>query len=188
MKTRPALAVVLAAACAVPGCATGGAPDVFGRRVELVPKEPPTPRAAGELLAVQDGRVWIRTDEGVRDFPASAYREIRVPRHDLGRKTRTIGLVGGLVSMVALTASCGSVEGNDAGGCAAAGGLVGGIFALTGVLSGMALDSSSKAHLSAQDDALRAYARFPAGMPRGVPPEWLAEMPRTRKGDARHPE
>jgi hypothetical protein len=184
MQTRPILAVVLAAACAVPGCATGGAPDVYGRRVELVPQEPGARRTAGELLAVQDGRVFVRTDEGVRDFPASSLREVRVRRHDLGHGVRSIGLVGGVVSMIALTASCSSVEGNDAGGCTAIGAVVGGLLALTGVLSGMALDSSSRAHLSAGDDRLRGYARFPAGLPKEIPAEWLSQKPAARKPDA----
>jgi hypothetical protein len=188
MQMRPILAVVLAAACAVPGCATGGGPDVFGRHVELVPKEPKAERAAGELLAVQDGRVFVRTDEGVRDFPASSLREVRVRRHTVGRSTRTIALVGGVVSMIALTASCSSVEGNDAGGCAAVGGVVGGLLALTGLLSGMALDSSANAHVSAQDDTLRGYARFPAGLPKGVPPEWLWQELAAKERSARHPE
>jgi hypothetical protein len=188
MQTRSILAVALATACAVPGCATGRAPDVFGRRVELVPKEPGAPRTTGELLAVQDGRFFVRTGQGVRDLPASSLREVRVRRHDLGRGVRRIGLVGGAVSLAALTASCSSVEGNGAGGCAAAGAIVGGLFALTGLLSGIALDSSANAHLSAGDDRLRGYARFPAGLPRGVPPEWLWQEPAAKERSARHPE
>jgi hypothetical protein len=186
MQTRPILAVLLSAACSLPGCATGSAPDVFGRHVELVPKEPRADRTAGELLAVEGGRIWVRTKDGVRDWPASSFREVRVQRHDLGRGTRKIAFVGGLVSMVALAASCSSVEGNSAGGCAAVGAVVAGALALTGLLSGMALDASSRARLSAGDDALRAYARFPAGMPKEVPPEWLAQEPETGKRGARH--
>lgn len=176
MRSRPVLAVVLAAACAVQGCASSS-PDVFGRRVQLVPKEPGADRLSGELLAVQDGRVFVRTKDGVRDFATASLREVRVERHGVGGFTRKFGLVGGAVSMAALTASCSSVEGNGAGGCAAAGALVGGLLALTGVLASVSLDASARTPVAPSDDALRAYSRFPAGMPRGVPPEWLSRPP-----------
>jgi hypothetical protein len=181
MRTRPILAVVLAAACALPGCASSS-PDVLGRQVRLVPREPRTDKPRGELLAVQDGRVWLRTKEGVRDFPAAHFREVQVERHGYGRFTRQFALIGGAVSFAALTASCSSVEGNSGGGCAAAGALVGGILALTGYLSSMSLDASSRAHVSPSDgDRLRGYARFPAGMPKDVPPEWLARPPEKKE-------
>jgi hypothetical protein len=177
MRSRSILAVVLGAACALPGCASS-APDVLGRQVRLVPREPRAGKPDGELLAVQDGRVWLRTKQGVRDFPAADYRGVQVERHDFGRFTRRFALIGGAVSFAALTASCSSVEGNGVGGCAAAGALVGGILALTGYVSSMSLDASSRVQVSPSDGALlRPYARFPAGMPRDVPPEWLARPP-----------
>jgi hypothetical protein len=59
---------------------------------------------------------------------------------------------------------------------------VGGILALTGYLSSMSLDASSRAHVSPSDgDRLRGYARFPAGMPKDVPPEWLARPPEKKE-------
>jgi len=177
MRPNPLLAVLLAAS-AVAGCATGG-PDVLGRNVTLVPKEPESPKARGELLAVQDGRLWLRRkDQGVRECAAASLREVKLQRRGFGGgSTRQIGLIGGVLSTVALSASCASVEGNGGGGCLAIGGVVGGIFALTGVLSSKSLDASARAYVAPQDVSLRGYARFPAGLPKDVPPDWLARPP-----------
>ena len=184
---RPPVAGLLILACTASACATG-APDVLGRNVTLVPREPQAKKAKGELLAVRDGRIWLRTkSDGVREFEADSLREVQVQRHDLGNGlTRRIGLIGGLVSTIALTASCSSVEGSNAGGCLAAGALVGGLFALTGVLSSASLDASARLHLAPQELTLRGYARFPAGLPRDVPPEWLARPSESR--EAKHAE
>ena len=178
---RP-VAGLLILACTVSACATG-APDVFGRRVTLVPREPRAEKAKGELLAVSDGRIWLREkDGGVREFDADSLREVQVQRHGLGNgTTRRIGLIGGLVSTIALTASCSSVEGNDAGSCLVAGAAVGGLFALTGALSSASLDASARTHVAPRDLTLRGYARFPAGLPRDIPPEWLARPPEAVK-------
>ena len=176
-RVRP-VAGLLILACTVSGCATG-APDVFGRKVTLVPRDPHAKKAKGELLAVTDGRIWLREkDGGVREFEADTLREVQVQRHGLGNGlTRRIGLIGGTVSTIALTASCSSVEGNSAGECLGIGAVVGGLFALTGVLSSVSLDASASEHVAPRDLTLRGYARFPAGLPRDIPPEWLARPP-----------
>jgi hypothetical protein len=187
---RRTLLLVAAAALAAgfaTGCASAG-PDVLGRNVTLVPKEPKAPRPKGELLAADGGRVWLRTPkDGVREYEVASLREVRVQRHGYGGgRIWRIGLIGGLVSAAALTASCTSVEGNETGGCVAAGAIVGGALALVGGLSSMSLDASSQARLTPQDLGLRRYARFPAGLPEGVPPEWLMQEPKATKPDTRH--
>jgi hypothetical protein len=173
-------AVLLLAAGAVCGCATA-TPDVYGRTVTVVPTGFEAKKVKGELLAVDQSRLWLHTKEGVRDFDVAAVREVQVKRHDLGGGlARRIGLIGGLVSALALTASCASVEGNGGGGCAAIGAGIGGVWALTGVLSSMSLDKSSHARMSPDDLALRAYARFPAGRPKDAPPVALVKTPPPR--------
>ena len=95
--------------------------------VTLVPREGGAPKEKGELLAVDQGRIWVRTKDGVRDFDPGSLREVRVRRHNLtGGWAVRWGLVGGLASGVALAAACSSVEGNGSGGCAAAGAVWGG--------------------------------------------------------------
>lgn len=76
-------------------------------------------------------------------------------------------LVGGLVSGVALTAACGSVEGAECGavlpGVILSWGLVGGLSAAT-------LSGSSSQRLAPEEwERLRPFARFPQGLPEGFP-------------------
>jgi len=173
------LAAILLAACAVAsgGCAARTS-DVLGRSVTLVPKAEGGAKAKGELLAVDQGRIWVRTKEGVRDFDPAVLREVRVRRHGLGgRWALRWGLIGGFLSGFALTAACSSVEGNDTGGCAAFGAGVGAAWVLVGAAASPGLDASSQHRLHPGSTDLTGYARFPAGLPAGVVPGQLEAGP-----------
>ena len=176
----PAPAVVLAVFVApfvVQGCAARTS-DVLGRAVTLVPREEGAAKVKGELLAVDRGRIWVRTKEGVRDFDPAALREVRVRRHAFtGGWAVRWGLVGGLASGVAMAAACSSVEGNDTGGCAGVGAVWGGVWALVGLLAAPSLDASSQVSVDPGSDRLRPYARLPAGLPSGTAPESLVPGP-----------
>jgi hypothetical protein len=166
------LAALLAGGCAA---RTSG---VLGREVTLVPREQGVPKVKGELLAVDQGRVWVRTREGVRDFSQDSLREVRVRRHNrTGGWAVRWGLTGGLAAGAAMTAACSSVDGNDAGGCAAAGALWGGLWVLAGLLAAPSLDASSQVVLDPESSRLRPYSRLPAGLPKGVDPQSLAAGP-----------
>lgn len=170
------LAGATLAALVAGGCASRTS-DVFGRAVTLVPREG-APKAKGELLAVEPERIWVRTKDGVRDFDPASLREVRVRRHNLtGGWAVRWGLVGGLVSGIAMTAACGSVEGNDASGCARGGALWASLWTLVGFLAAPSLDASSQIILDPQNDRLKAYARLPAGLPKGVDPRTLVQGP-----------
>jgi len=160
------------------GCAAH-APEAFGRSVTLVPRDAREPKTKGELLAVDAQAVWVRTPEGVREIDPGSLREVRVRRHDMnGGWARRWGLVGGFLSGAALTASCSSVEGNGTGGCAAVGLGAAALWVAVGFLAAPSLESSSQLALRPdQGDRLRPYARFPAGLPKGVTPQSLAEGP-----------
>jgi hypothetical protein len=173
----PRLAFALAAGCAAAGCATHGSTSVYGRTVTVVQMDQPS-RVKGELLAIDEQRIWLSTKEGVRDVETVSIREVRVQRHGEGSTVRRIGLIGGLVSAVALTAACSSVEGNSGGECAVVGLAIGGAWALTGLAAAHGLDRSSELRMAASDGSLRSYARFPAGLPKGVRPESLVQGPR----------
>jgi hypothetical protein len=175
-RSLTALVVVVGAYLAG-GCAARTT-DVLGRSVTLVPKVQETGAAKGELLAVDHDRIWVRTKDGVRDFDPATLREVRVRRHGLtGSWARRWGLVGGLVSGVALTAACASVEGNSSGGCAAVGGVVGGLWVAVGLASSPGLESSSRLRLDPGASDLKSYARFPAGFPAGLTPTQLSAGP-----------
>jgi hypothetical protein len=170
-----ALAAVVSGGCAA------RSPGVHGRDVTLVPNESGAPKVKGELLAVDEGRLWLRTKDGVRDFAPASVREVRVRRHNLtGGWAVRWGLVGGLVSGVALTASCSSVKGNEVGGCAAVGGVTAGLWALVGFLAAPSLEASSHLSLDPESARLKPYARLPAGLPKGLPPASLEGPPAPR--------
>jgi hypothetical protein len=172
--------VVVAASCAAAGCAVHGSTSVYGRTVTLVPAGQ-APKEKGELLAIDQDRIWLYAKDGVREFETATVREVRVERHGEGTTVRRIGLIGGLVSAIALTVSCSSVEGNDGASCAAVGAAVGGVWALTGLLTSHGLDKSAQLRVPAADSSLRAFARFPAGLPKQVRPESLVQGPRPRE-------
>ena len=170
--TAVALAALLAGGCAA------RSPEAYGRAVTLVPIASGAPKVKGELLAVDQGRIWVRTKDGVRDYAPASLREVRVRRHKLtGGWAVRWGLVGGLVSGVAMTASCSTVEGNDTGGCAAVGGVTAGLWALAGFLAAPSLEASSQLSLDPESARLKPYARLPAGLPKGLPPAALEAGP-----------
>ena len=174
---RPPASAVALAVLVAGGCAARTS-DVLGRSVTLVAREGEAPKVKGELLAVDQGRIWVRTKEGVRDFDPAALREVRVRRHNMtGGWAVRWGLVGGLASGVALTAACSSVEGNDPGGCARVGIVSAGLWTLVGFLAAPSLDASSQLSLDPQSDRLKPYARLPAGLPEGVMPQSLEVGP-----------
>ena len=174
LRRLVAVVVVAALTC---GCSAGTS-SVLGRPVTLVPSEKSAPKTQGELLAVDHGRIWVRTKDGVRDFEPAALREVRVRRHNFtGGWARRWGLVGGLLSGGAMTVACSSVEGNSGGGCAGVGAVWGGLWVLAGLLAAPGLDASSQVFLSPTSDRLKLYARLPAGLPDGVDPPALVQGP-----------
>ena len=169
--------IVVALAALAGGCAARTS-NVLGRTVTVVPSEDGAPKAKGELLAVDRGRIWVRTKDGVRDFDPAAVREVRVRRHNYtGGWAVRWGLVGGLAAGTAMAVACSSVEGNDAGGCARTGAIWGGLWVLAGLLAAPSLDASSQAFLDPQNERLKLYARLPAGLPEHVDPPALIQGP-----------
>jgi hypothetical protein len=176
-RLRALVTVVALAAVAGGGCAARTS-NVLGRTVTLVPREDGAPEPKGELVAVDRGRIWIRTREGVRDFDPATLREVRVRRHNLtGGWAVRWGIVGGLASGVAMAAACGSVEGNSGSGCARTGAIWGGVWVLAGLLAAPSLDGSSQITVDPQSDRLKPYARLPAGLPPGASPQSLVQGP-----------
>ena len=169
--------IVVALAALAGGCAARTS-NVLGRTVTVVPSEDGAPKAKGELLAVDRGRIWVRTKDGVRDFDPTAVREVRVRRHNYtGRWAIRWGLVGGLASGTAMAVACSSVEGNDGSGCAKTGAIWGGLWVLAGLLAAPSLDASSQLFLAPNSERLKLYARLPAGLPEGVDPPLLIQGP-----------
>jgi hypothetical protein len=134
----------------------------------------------GELLAVEEQRVWVMD---AADTTASAsltrIREVRVQRHQWSarRVFQWTAVVGGITSAGMFLACTQEAETGECVGItvtwAAAWAAVGGI-------SGLLIRPSL--HLRpAQGEQLRAYARFPQGLPEGYLPLQRTDSPRPRE-------
>jgi hypothetical protein len=177
MRHVAGLVTVVALAALAGGCAAHSS-NVLGRTVTVVPSEDGAKKEKGELLAVDGGRIWLRTKDGVRDFDPGAVREVRVRRHEFtGGWAVRWGLVGGLTSGTAMAVACSSVEGNGGGGCAKMGAVWAGLWVVMGLLAAPSLDASSQVFLDPNSDRLKLYARLPAGLPQGVDPAGLVQGP-----------
>ena len=177
-RARATLAALVAGGCAA------RTSDVFGRAVTLVPREAGARRRrASSWPSTRGGSGCARRTECVTSTPPPL-REVRVRRHNLtGGWAVRWGLVGGLVSGVAMTAACCSVEGNDAGGCASGRSRAGEPLDARRV-PGRAEPRRVLAALPRPAERpAEAYARLPAGPAEGCRPDrWTRDRP--RRGEA----
>jgi hypothetical protein len=157
-------------------------PSELGRKVTLTLAEP-EPEISGELLAVADERVWIRTKAGVRDVPLSSIQKARVRRHGLDARAAAKWVAAGaVVTSLALASACARVDGND--GCERLGVVVGGTWLVIGGFSAASLAKSSRLDVTPPvSEPLRPFARFPQGLPAGVEPSELARLPAKQTSD-----
>ncbi len=162
----PVNAILVGLAALLGGCATAGPPTVFGRNVQVTTADGGRP-ATGELLAVQDGQLVVRTARGPQPVPLAGVREVRIKRHAWGGR-RGLGwtLAGGLVTGAAMTAACS----RETSGCGGVGLTMFGLWAVLGGLSSLSMEQASHFHMkSPTADDLRPFARFPQGLPPGFP-------------------
>ena len=143
---------------------------------------------SGELLAVSVDSLWLLTREGsVQAVPVRPYFSVRVRRHGFGASQTALWIaIGAAVTGLALSTACGQVEDAECGGIFPGVGLS---WALVGLPFGYALARSAHHRLPSTDGELRAYARFPQGLPEGFldPEGFLApasgeEQPRSGAG------
>ncbi|MGD2067295.1 MAG: hypothetical protein PVI57_01320 [Gemmatimonadota bacterium] len=118
----------------------------------------------GELLAVSEDSLWVETAT-LRSFPLRALERVSVRRHGLdGNKAWLWTGTGAVVTAVALTAACSSVDERE---CWPVVPIVLLSWGLVGGLASHALDRSSRMELMPDPGLLRPFARFPQGLPEG---------------------
>jgi hypothetical protein len=153
------------------GCATGGHTiSVHGRHAELT-RQVADGRSRlvvkGELIAVDDARVWILGKSGLAEVPRADVARLKVRRHETtGKRGLTWALVGALVTGGAMAIACSSVS----EGCGTLFPAMAVPWLAAGAAGKSSLDNSAHLTLPARrlDDA-RPYARFPQGLPAGFP-------------------
>jgi hypothetical protein len=160
----------------VTGCASAPKVGVYGRSVTVVTTGTGE-KVEGELLAVEDDRLFVREKNTVTEVPLPDVKEIRVKRHNFGaRAALTWALAGGVLTGGALAGACSSVEGNS--GCATVGLVTAGAWLLVGALAAPAMEHSSRETFRRPlEDQVRPYSRLPQGLPEGTDPASLAVGP-----------
>ncbi len=136
--------------------------SVLGANVQVAVAN--APKIKGELIAVSTDSVWVLRGLELLTAPVARVSLVRLRRHKLDGAAGLIWtVVGGVVTAGLLTAACNSVDGAECGG------LFAGVmvpWAVIGGLSALSLEASSRQDFRPGEYAgLRAYARFPQGLP-----------------------
>ena len=167
MKTRFASALAFVLAFPVVLWAQDRESPGQGYQVQLRLNVASASALKGELIAVRADSLWIRHDAGVRSMALGDLDRVRVRHHGFTfGKAMLIAAIGGLVTGGALTAACSSIS-DDCGGVFV--GMMTSWLAI-GAIAGAA--SSGSAYRSLEPlsyEALQPYARYPQGLPPGVP-------------------
>ncbi len=136
--------------------------SVLGASVQVAVAN--APKIKGELIAVGTDRVWVLRGLELLTAPIARVSLVRLKRHKLDGTAGLIWtVVGGVVSGGLLTAACSSVDGTECGGVFL------GVMSWWGVLGGLSALSLEASSLQdfrpGEYEGLRAYARFPQGLP-----------------------
>lgn len=142
-------------------------PSPFGAAVVLRRTGKDRAPIQGELIAASADSVWVLQGAALRSVPLESVKRVEFRRFDSGASTAwTWGLVAGVLSAGALYAACSSVE--DTSGCGILFPVILAPWVLWAGVGAASLDGSSREDLPATADALRAYSRFPQGLPAGA--------------------
>lgn len=164
--------VVLVFSCAViPASDLAGQepyrPSPYGAAVVLRQTGRDRAPIQGELIAASADSVWVLQGSALRSVPLKSLKRVEYRRFDSGASTAwTWGLVAGVVSAGALYAACSSVEGTD--NCGILFPTILAPWVLWAGVGAATLDGSSREDLPTTAETLRAYARFPQGLPAGA--------------------
>ena len=139
-------------------------------RVSLVLRTEPW---RGELIALSSDSLWLLGRSVLFSAPLRDVQRVRVVRHKAGSALAfRWGLVGGLVTGLALTGACSSV---DASGCPLVLPLTVLMWTAVSGLSALTMGPSShKDFRRPRFGGLNAFARFPQGLPSNLDPRVLA--------------
>jgi len=168
MTSRVLVIGLVCSGLALQGCVVSRqSVTVLGRSVRITPAERDV-ALSGELIAVSAESVWVAPGAEIVSLPWSRVWRLQVRLSNVnGGGAMGYSVVMGLLTGGALFAACSLVEDTE---CAVILPGVLGMWLLLGGLSAMSIESSSQKTLgAAQWQALRAYARFPHGLPDSLP-------------------
>lgn len=139
----------------------------------------------GELIAVSPDTLWLLAKSTLLRIPSRDIRQVDVKVRPIGAEGILLwGAIGGAVSGVALYGACASYT-DDCGAVLPVTVLVWGLWSgLWAAVAGSAYAPHSPDWFGRSE--LRAFARFPQGLPSAFDPVWLRATPDTTAG-SRHP-
>ena len=122
----------------------------------------------GELLAVSEDSVWMVQPSGNVSVPIGEVRRVNVRiGHLTWGDAVGYGAAVGLLAGAAMMTACNQAEADGCGSVLVGFGVSGLIW---GAIAGLTFEASSHRRFTRQQwEALRAYARFPQGLPDSVP-------------------
>lgn len=158
---------LMAVAVLSAGCATGTHTiSVYGRPVSVARQSTSGPSTLeGELIAIDEGRIWILEEGGLSELPRAEVTRMKVQRHAMtGRQGMNWALLGAVLTGGSMTLACASVS----SGCGALLPAMAVPWLAMGLVARPSLDGSARMSLSPPRlDEARPYARFPQGLPPG---------------------
>lgn len=144
-----------------------GTVDVGGRQVTFRLREGGAAPVKGELLMIGADSAWVLVDNRVVSVAMTAVKSASVSRHTM---TATKGLAWGagvgVITGLALSAACSSVEDTECGGVFLGSAVLG---LAVGGLAAISLGPSSQWRFEpVSSGSLTRFARFPQGLPPGA--------------------
>jgi hypothetical protein len=130
----------------------------------------------GELLGLEDQRLWVMDRANIAaSLNLAQVHEVRIQRHQwsAGQIFRWTAWAGGITSL-GMFAACTSLEAS--GDCASVAIAWAAAWAAVGGISGLLARPSLRVG-PGQTEQIRAYARFPQGLPQNFPPPRADTLP-----------
>lgn len=122
---------------------------------------------SGELMSADSNSIWLLQGDSLNEYSLASLRRVQIPRHSFGvRQTIYAGVAVGAGTGLLLTLACSQVE--DAA-CVFVLPVITGFGGILGALFAVFNDYSTVYRLNPSDwQTIRAYARFPQGLPAPV--------------------
>ena len=160
------LALILAGAALTSCVRAGYKPGPLGRMTTLY-YNAGNITTRGELMAADSNSVWLLQGASLNAYSLASLRRVQIPRHPFGGgQTIRAGVAVGAATGLLLTLACMQVE--DAS-CVAVWPVITALGGTLGALFAVFNDYSTVYRLNPSEwQTIRAYARFPQGLPSPV--------------------
>jgi predicted neutral ceramidase superfamily lipid hydrolase len=169
MRNNARVLSAVAVVCALTGCVLPGAQvSPYGKPTTLYLRD--GGGVSGELLAATADSIWLMREARISSYGSEKVRKLNVERHKFdGKRSMLVSVLSGVATGTALAIACNRYEAtsqDNSTECTAVIPATALVFAIPGALFALSNNYSSMYHLVPSDTGrLRAYSRFPQGLP-----------------------